>query len=121
MRDEHLSSITRTWSNEKIDRVLVAKAAASLSSEMTIKGRDYTVTVFSEDLPTVRWWINIALGPRISKTLGSMVGVRLIDSGGLVWLTGKPTVEGHLSHVWSHEDVSPMERAAQYRLILEPC
>ena len=76
-----------------------------------------TVKVFPLDAEGTRWTIFLKVSETLQETLLS--GLRLLDSGGLLWLIGQVDADGELSMDWAHAE-SPLQRLHHYELRIEP-
>jgi len=76
-----------------------------------------TVKLFPLDAHGARWTIFVKLAEPMHNALVS--GIRLVDTGGVQWLTGYVDKDGELSADWIHQE-SPLQRLHRYALRLEP-
>ena len=76
-----------------------------------------TVKLFPLDEHGARWTVFVKLAEPIHNSLVS--GIRLVDTGGVQWLTGYVDKDGELSADWTYEE-SPLQRLHRYALRLEP-
>lgn len=93
-------------------------AADAAVQPITIDTHPYlTVKLFPLDEHGARWTVFVKLAKPIHNSLVS--GIRLVDTGGVQWLTGYVDKDGELSADWTHEE-SPLQRLHRYALRLEP-
>jgi len=76
-----------------------------------------TVKLFPLDEHGARWTVFVKLAEPIHNSLVS--GIRVVDTGGVQWLTGYVDKDGELSAEWTYEE-SPLQRLHRYALRLEP-
>jgi len=89
--------------------------------------RDFGVSLLPLDPQGQRWTVSLRLSRRV---MAGLVGqglagqdlasqVRLLDSGGGLWLQGRPDSDGELSGDWALDE-SPLLRLRRYKLSIEP-
>ena len=107
------------WQQAGIASQIPYLAAADAAVQpVTIDTHPYlTVKLFPLDAHGARWTIFVKLAEPIHNSLVS--GIRLVDTGGVQWLTGYVDKDGELSADWTHEE-SPLQRLHRYELRLEP-
>ena len=77
----------------------------------------FTIKLFPLDTDGKRWTIFLKLSDTAHQTL--LTGIRLVDTGGLLWLAGPVDGDGELSVDWPHPE-PPLQRLHRYELRVEP-
>ncbi len=111
--------------NERLQRhgvknEILPLAAATTDDKVVLKGADFNVTLFNKTEIGIPWVILIQLGSSYLRTVNPMTQLRLVDSGGLEWLRGRPDSNGELTGVWQDDETDLLRRARRFTLFLEP-
>ena len=94
-----------------VETELLAMAASSEDGDkMILKGNGFTVTLYRQENHDTLYLQNIY----------PMTPLRLIDSGGLEWLRGRPDANGEITASWNDPETDLLARSKRFSLILEP-
>lgn len=97
-------------------------AADSEGHELVYKG--FTLSLVPDSDPRIAWSLTVLLDAAFLERLGRGLKIRLVDNGGLVWLTGRPNRQGAVvREPWPLGAASsPRERLDAYPILrIEPC
>ena len=132
-----LSPITRdNWNNirielkeefrdklnaEHLDTALVPLAAATEAepNRISLQGQGFNVTLYRQVEQEIEWVILVQLEPNFTKAIYPMSQLKLIDSGGLEWMRGRPDAGGEFTGTWSDSAIDLYERAQNCSLTLD--
>lgn len=103
-----------------IAQELLPLAAATDDDKVYLKGEDFDVILIKKEALGVPWVILVQLGSSYQRTINPMTVLRLVDSGGLEWLRGKPDSNGELTAAWYDDETDLLSRARRFTLFLEP-
>ncbi len=103
-----------------VDNEILPLAAATTDDKVVMKGADFNVTLFNKTEIGIPWVILIQLGSSYLRTINPMTQLRLVDSGGLEWLRGRPDSNGELTGAWQDDETDILKRAQRFTLFLEP-
>lgn len=92
-------------------------AAASDEQMVTINAIGWKLIIFKENLPHATYSLTLQLDHQLKSIAPKRV--KVVDSGGLLWLNGKPDSRAELTVEWSYTDFTPMERLSNHSLQLE--
>jgi len=108
------------WQEE--DRVPFAelRAAAAGDGVVTVQGKGFTLTIFPQDDTMAPWILSLEVDAEHCRELGAGLRFQLIDSGGMVWLTGRPNSRGEINDEWYDRSISPQDRLIKHHLSLIP-
>ncbi len=95
-------------------------AAVGGTGVTTVQGDDFTLKIFPEADPDMPWILSLQIGPRLQEAWPSGLRFQLIDTGGLIWLTGRPNSKGEINDGWYDKSNKPQERLLSHRLRLTP-
>lgn len=120
--------VSVTVQNEIKDRLaknsiaieLLPLAAATDDDKVFLKGEDFDVILIKKEELGIPWVILVQLGSSYQRTINPMTVLRLVDSGGLEWLRGKPDSNGELTAAWYDNETDLISRARRFTLFLEP-
>ena len=103
-----------------IEMNILPLAAATDEEKIQFKGNGFNVTLYRQDDIGVPWIILVQLGETYLQAIGPMTTLRLVDSGGLEWLRGKPDKNGEITASWHDPDTDILARSRKFSLTLEP-
>ncbi len=120
VKDRLCRELRDRWQKE--DRVPVAelKAAAAGDDTVKVQGQGFTLTIFPQDDTMTPWILSLKVDTEYCQELGAGLRFRLIDSGGMVWLTGRPNSRGEINDEWHDMSTSPQDRLIEHHLSLIP-
>ena len=95
-------------------------AAATKEEKVTMNCNGFTLVLYRQDDFEIPWLILIQLEEKFLKVLNKMTVLRLVDSGGLEWLRGKPNAEGEIAGTWEVPETDLFERSNRFSLSLLP-
>lgn len=121
LRQVERASALATWQEQAVEpRPIQLLAAANKSptvGPLRLAGEGYSIALTPVDLEGQKWHIGLQVIPDLVAATPS--GFQLIDSEGLVWLSGHPDVDGVISGFWNHDE--PLwERVHRVRLQILP-
>ncbi|NPU11378.1 hypothetical protein HL666_11445 [Bradyrhizobium sp. 83002] len=96
------------------------RLAASGGDADEIAGNGFTVTIFKDDIPGAEWSVSVQFASEYLALIGPSTAVILRDTGGHVWVSGRPDSQGCISGVWELSTESPRSRLQRFSLTLEP-
>ena len=112
------------WRQTGVVTDIVYQAAAADEAKPTevrpvsVDGnRDFGISLFPLDAQGQRWTVSLRLSQRVMAGLAGQI--RLVDSGGGLWLQGRPDADRELSGDWRLPG-SPLDRLRQFKLSIEP-
>lgn len=79
-----------------------------------------TLRIFRDPDPELVWTLSLQLGEHFLAALPPGLSVRLADTGGRTWLTGRPNSWGEVHGGWGDAAASPVKRLVDHRLVLGP-
>lgn len=94
-------------------------AASDHSDTHAFACSGYRVVLYDKNELGIPWVILLQLDKSFQKAINPLTVLRLVDSGGLEWLRGKPDRNGELAASWSDADTDLLERSKQFSLNLE--
>ena len=104
-----------------VETELLAMAASSEDGDkMILKGNGFTVTLYRQENHDTPWVLLVQVGPLYLQNIYPMTPLRLIDSGGLEWLRGRPDANGEITASWNDPETDLLARSKRFSLILEP-
>lgn len=113
-----VASVRDAWNRAGFGLELVQRAADSSDDQRTISNAGMTLRLLrSQGLGD--WIISLELTPDAAAILSPGVRIRLVDTGGRVWLEGEPDANLGLDAFWTDADESPVERLREHRITLE--
>lgn len=95
-------------------------AAGEGTGATTVQGDDFTLKIFPEADPDMPWILSLQIGPRLRENWPAGLRFQLVDTGGLVWLTGRPNSKGEINDGWYDTSDTPQGRLLSHRLRLTP-
>jgi hypothetical protein len=95
-------------------------AASGGQSEERITGHGWALWIFHDDIPGAEWSLSLQLEEDYLRLLPRHTVVALKDSGGKIWLAGKPDDNRQIEAVWDDNSESPYDRLRKYELNIEP-
>ena len=119
MQAEIAEEVTETLRRQKIDTRILPLAAADKSDTHTFSCTGYRVILYDKKKYGIPWMILLQLEKPLRDAINPFTVVRLVDSGGLEWMRGRPDANGELTVSWIHSDTDLLERARRYELNLE--
>lgn len=97
--------------------LLAAADSIPVVGPLRIAGEGYSIALTPVDLEGLEWHIALQVMPALLAA--TPCGFQLVDSDGLVWLSGHPDSDGVISGFWTHNE--PLwERAHSTRLQILP-
>ncbi len=103
-----------------VELELLPLAAATTADKVVMHGNGFDVTLYRQEGLGVPWVILVQVGTVCLRSLNPMTVLRLVDSGGLEWLRGRPDVNGEISATWDDRETDLLARSRRFSLILEP-
>jgi len=116
---EIAEEISDILERRNIDTRIVPLAAADHAGEQVFSCTGYKVILYEKKQYGIPWLILLQLDKAFQESIHPLTVLRLVDSGGLEWMRGRPDSNGELTASWSHADTDLRERAKQYSLNLE--
>ena len=115
------AEIRSRWRAQGLALSLIAKAAAAQNTLLDFQAADgsFSVTLYRQDDADMPWMILLRLSPRVRDTLHSTTMIRLVDSGGLEWVRGRPDARGEISFGWYDLQNPAEQRLREYALTLD--
>ncbi len=120
IRREVQEELTGRLQEQGVDMALLPLAAASDDDKVVMQGNGFSVTLYRQDDLGVPWVILVQLGSSYMQALNPMSLLRLVDSGGLEWLRGKPDKNGEITATWDDPETDLLLRSRRFSLSLEP-
>lgn len=123
VREDVVQEIKAHLLEKDVALELVPLAAADKDTDresLSINGHGYSINLYRQADIGVQWVILVQLDNNFMNCISPMTRLRLIDSGGLEWLRGRPDANGELTGTWLDEDVDLLDRMRKYSLSLEP-
>ncbi len=120
IRYEVIEEIRNNLFEFDVDLEILPLAAASDENVISLKGNGFDVTLYQKDNLGIPWVILVQIGTSYREAINPMTTLRLVDSGGLEWLRGKPDVNGEITAAWSDPDTDILARSRRFTLTLEP-
>lgn len=120
--------VRREIVEETLDRInrhgvemdMLPLAAADRKDKVVLKSSGFTVTLYRRDELGIPWVILVQLGGVYKQAINPMTTLRLVDTGGLEWLRGRPDANGELTGAWNDPETDLLDRARRFSLVLEP-
>lgn len=128
IRDEYLrirrqlnAEIRSRVQERGLDLRIVGRAAADDTDELRYDSADgsFQITLMRQPEEDMPWLLLVTLSKAIRETLYPLTQIRLVDSGGLEWVRGRPDTRGELSFGWYDLENLPDQRLREHSLILE--
>lgn len=116
IRNENLARLDTL----RVERQLFPLAAASDEDTIVMKNNGFTVTLYRRKDLGIPWIILVQLGSLYLNAIYPMTTLRLVDSGGLEWLRGRPDINGEITAHWVDELTDILARSKRFSLLLEP-
>lgn len=109
------------WQTRAIEprplQLLAAADKTPVVGPLRLVGEGYSIALTPVDVDGQEWHIALQVTPALLAATPS--GFQLVDSDGLVWLSGHPDVDGMISGFWNHDE--PLwERVHRVRLQILP-
>ena len=120
MRNKIVAEIRDKISQYGVETELLPLAAADLQDKVTLKNTGFSVTLYRKDDLGVPWVILVQLGKNYQQAINPMTTLKLVDTGGLEWMRGKPDTFGEMTGAWYDFETDLLSRARRFSLILEP-
>lgn len=120
IRQEIRSELSKKLEMNNVAMEIMPLAAASTGDKVVMKGKGFTVTLYRQEGLGVPWIILVQLGDAYMQTLNPMSILRLMDSGGLEWLRGRPDECGEITATWNDDQTDLIARSRRFSLRLEP-
>lgn len=120
IRHEIKKELTQQLQNQGVEMQLLAFAAASTEDKVVMQNNGFSVTLYRQNDIGIPWIILVQLGPSYIQAINPMTILRLVDSGGLEWLRGKPDANGEITGTWDDTKTDILARSRRFSLALEP-
>lgn len=120
IRREIRENLTSRLINRSVELELLPLAAATDEEKVIMQGNGFNVTLYRQDNLGIPWVILVQLGTFYLQALNPMTVLRLVDSGGLEWLRGKPDANGEITATWDDPETDILARSRRFSLTLEP-
>ena len=120
IRQEIRTKLSKKLEMNNVETEIMPLAAASNEDKVVMKGKGFTVTLYRQEGLEVPWIILVQLGDAYMRALNPMSILRLIDSGGLEWLRGRPDECGEITATWNDDQTDLIARSRRFSLRLEP-
>ena len=120
MRNKIVSEIRDRVSVYGVETELLPLAAASSGDKITLKNTGFSVTLYCKDDLGIPWVILVQLGNNYQQAINPMTTLKLVDTGGLEWMRGKPDAFGEMTGAWYDFETDLLSRARRFSLVLEP-
>ena len=83
-----------------------------------MQGKGFALTIFPQSDETMPWILSLQIDPELRKGLPDALKFQLADSGGMVWLTGRPNSRGEINDGWYDRTTAPKDRLLAHHLRL---
>jgi len=113
------ASMNEQLQTQHIETNVLPLAASDQSDKHTFSCSGYRVTLYNKKKYGIPWVILLQLDNSFMKIINPMTIIRLVDSGGLEWLRGKPDINGELTASWLDSDTDLLERSKRFSLNVE--
>lgn len=121
VRDRLRQETVACWKAAGIDPIAEFKAAADGADEVIrIRGQGFSLTIFPDADQTMPWILSLQIDTDLRSDMPAGLRFQLMDSGGMVWLTGRPNSRGEINEGWFDTATSPRERLLAHHLELIP-
>jgi hypothetical protein len=112
--------LTSRLLDQGVEMELLPLAAATDEDKVVMHGNGFNVTLYKRNDLGIPWVILVQLQTSYLRALDPMTILRLVDSGGLEWLRGKPDVNGEVTATWDDPETDILARSRRFSLKLEP-
>jgi|GEM_PF-2674440 len=112
--------LTNRLLDQGVEIELLPLAAATDEDKVIMNGNGFNVTLYRRKDLGIPWVILVQLQASYLRVLDPMTILRLVDSGGLEWLRGKPDGNGELTAAWDDPETDILARSRRFSLKLEP-
>lgn len=119
MQKQVAEEITQTLERGNIATRILPLAAAEKTDTHHFSCTGYKVILYDKKEHGIPWVILLQLDKAFQDAINAFTVLRLVDSGGLEWMRGRPDANGEITASWIHADTDLLERARQYSLKLE--
>ncbi|HID46896.1 MAG TPA: hypothetical protein EYP34_14240 [Chromatiaceae bacterium] len=119
MQSAIAEEITDALQQGNISTHILPLAAADHADTHSFSCTGYKVILYDKKKYGIPWVILLQLDKSFQEAINPLTVLRLVDSGGLEWMRGRPDANGELTASWTHADTDLLERAKQYSLNLE--
>jgi hypothetical protein len=121
VRDRLCQETIARWKASGIDPIAEFKAAAGGVDEVIrIRGQGFSLTIFPDADQTMPWILSLQIDADLRDDMPTGLRFQLMDSGGMVWLKGRPNSRGEINEGWFDTTISPRERLLAHHLQLIP-
>ena len=120
LREEIKAKLIADLKMKNISQTLLPLAAATENDKVILKGNGFNVTLYKHEELGIPWIILVQLGNSYLQAINPMTVLRLVDSGGLEWLRGKPDKNGEITSPWNDNETDLLARSRRFSLTLEP-
>lgn len=121
VRERLRQDVLARWRASGIEPVADVMAAADDAQDVIrVRGRGFALTIFPEADETMPWILSLQVDAELRSNMPVGLRFRLTDSGGMVWLTGRPNSRGEINDGWFDTTTSPRDRLLTHHLRLTP-
>lgn len=120
LRKEISQQILNDLETSDISNELLPLAAATDEDTIVMEGNGFDVILYKKEDLGIPWLILVQLHQSFLDKLNPMTVIRLVDSGGLEWLRGRPDSSGEIMGSWEDIETDILARSKRYSLFLEP-
>lgn len=121
VRERLRQDVLERWQAAGIESVAALRAAADDADDVIkVRGDGFTLTIFPESDETMPWILSLQIDNALRTSMPAGLRFRLIDSGGKVWLTGRPNSRGEINDGWYDTKSAPKDRLLLHELRLMP-
>jgi hypothetical protein len=121
VRDRLRQETIARWKTSGVNPIAEFKAAADGADEVIrIRGQGFSLTIFPDADQTMPWILSLQIDAGLRSDMPVGLRFQLKDSGGMVWLKGRPNSRGEINEGWFDTRTSPRERLLAHHLQLTP-
>ncbi len=121
VRDRLCQDVVKHWQLAGIEPVAEFKAAADdIDEVIKVRGNGFSLTIFPDTDPTMPWILSLQIDSELQSDMPTGLRFQLLDSGGMVWLKGRPNSRGEINEGWFDTTTSPRARLLAHHLRLTP-
>lgn len=121
VRERLRQDVLARWRASGFEPVADVKAAADGAEDVIkVRGQGFALTIFPEADETMPWILSLQIDAELQSSMPAGLRFQLVDSGGMVWLKGRPNSRGEINDGWFDTTTSPQDRLRTHHLRLTP-
>lgn len=117
LRRARARELRRAWNDNGYAAVAQYRAASSRASRHSVKTSGWSLQIVRSP-GSGQTLVSLELEPQAMALLPPDTMVRIVDSGGVVWLEGKIDSFGGIDAQWPHSGTDPDERLRSHALTI---